>query len=1833
MFDRDDNIYEGPGLFATTMHTAMFAGAGFAAFKLMKDPESAKNTAFKVLDKVAPKTEPVYSSYEASLHAFRQNTSSVGRVRREREILSSALKNNSISNKVSNSEQININIKKGILQDTGKITDASFSYSNFEEIEDASGNKIGAKIREKLEALSENMGNDRLLLNETSWHGTTAKIRTASNKEISLEFGKMSKDGAMMIKNGNAYWSAPMFSHAELNQANKEISGLNIVDWNTNLMNMLDLGNGSLDNTAASMLNSHDLISTLENGHVIDLQKRLSRQYSEKEALETVKSESLFSRLKLALSGYKEEAQYVNPLNRSQQLVNSGLITPDRGNVYDIATKEGFAGYGTTQLELNSVKSMYSQDGRATARSLRQTLFGATSVPVSKIRINNSSANIVEDAQNGISIASTLLNEINNHGGINGLVSQSQVAMGTRNIGGAITGPPVAEGYKALSTNMYSTKLSGKYAGYKYNYRYGTRANGTRTSNLINELSSRQSAITSVGVVDFLGDEGIFINSRKGNLFKHDTFIQAGIDGYTKEIGEQSLNIVNQKTRSVINKFNFSDLYNMDSNSELFQLMSSGDHEIRFSKGDIIGVRGDARPITGANDEFGIDVLDKATALKGDAVMGLEEFNAFIGMNAGKDAGRISLPLRMRSQTTKFAIAGTAQRSSGSYVNFGTKVGSKRFALPSNLTSSIDKLSYGYGAAYGSQNLGHLESAIGADLLKGVFPKEVLSGEVLQTGKQQQEIIQSLHNLLLGEVDLANKTNMSTFTLRGEKASIFNKYLLDQQSSGDINLTDLLYSGNARFHISNDNPEEYRQQLKNLIDIYQEVRYKNANGESRFNNIIDDTSLAPDNYLTDAWASSKDFWSQVHNTGRYNGKEFSSLSKGELRKHIWAISPQLTPMENMALSQGHKGFNTAKFAMRDQFMSVGTSKVGIMKELISRNEIDTKMLMMEQELMRASVANPKHMPELVKRYHEYVKDVYGEDVANQYIHQQSIQGTSSEAIKAMKEDASNFFGAGGVNINQLREHPQLAADTFLSHDKNMVGKIFVNEEGGLVHMPSANALGGLTILPDGRATFEGKNAANVPKFYKLMENARSNGHITTSGMNQISSSMYKLSDIIVRDRAKIQIHAASYARNVYDRSLAQHDVMSMIDSKAGAFANISNEARSTIGHVASISEHDAKLMIQDELLKTVEFIKSKQIGGSNAVTTAMNEMKLEWIQKDHGGIVDDLQKKLFTSDGIFMASDEHVYRAVKTASNSIVSNKVNATEALKTKLDELYLMNQNKDKHTAEQFSQKISGIVEHIQGNSLKMFGMRDPDIYASSESALHGFINRDISSVGKEELSKVMSVAFAAARNMAGDFDGDKLKYLLLHHSESHEAANASINGIQMKSELTLKEAKDRIKLLTGRPDGKKQIFNLSDEELTKTVGQIFAQDKATMSAAFMTKAYTGSLNIGALGVKGELHKAILDKKLSTGELEDALSFVNSIPSLFTEQQAIASKHLSNYIGKDLQGSKTPIETMINSIGKLNENEILNIIKETGTVHPAIITQLGKISSTPGQKAAYSNALDLAETILGYQTGYTNVTREQLEKHRIFMQGERTDSSWDTFVEDILKRQEGRVAVSETEWAKKVGMPTNVMDVFAKMHEAGSNNLNKVIKGLDKFFEEKGEKISEQRISDIFSVIEEHRQNAFHLSEDIYGSITNSLPQASRRPIGWKKLTEKAEPIMNWFKEAPKERIGGALALAVVGTAILNLTTGSTIDSKDDVPSMNNPGMESSSRYYGSQGLFSGSSVHNRSYGLLTSGNLSNRQSVSSVNNTIGNAGYHSVSLRNDGTNPYLDKMSYYN
>lgn len=1828
MFDRDDNIYDNGSLFAATMHTGMFVGAGFAAFKLMKDPQATKEFAFKILDKVAPKTEPVYSSYEASLSAFRQNASSVGRIRREREVLSSALKNNSISKTLSNEKPLSINVGASSI-DVGRITDKSFSYSSFEEIEDITGKKIGPEIKNRLQTLSNNMGTDRLLLDEAQWTGTSVKIKTANGKDIFIDFARMSNDGAMLVKNGNAFWSAPMFSHFELNAANKEIDGLRLVDWNTHILNMLGK-EGALDNTAASMLNSQDLISTLENGNVLDLQKRLSRQYAEKEALDAVRAESLFSRLKLAVTGMKEELQYVNPLNKVQQTINAGLVVPDRGNVYDIAIKNGMSGFGSTQLELKHMKSIYGKDGRATADSIRKTIFGATSVPVSKIRLNNSEMNLAQEANKGISVASRLLNDINMHGGINGLVSQSQVAMGTRNIGGTLYGPPTAEGYKSVSSNSYkvSSRMNERYSGYKYNYRYGVNSGGTHTGELSNVLNRSKTAITTTGVIDFLGDEGIFINSQKSKLFMHDTYIQAGIDSFTDTIGNQNLNIFNSEGKRV-DGYKLSDLYNLDNDSELYKLMSSGGHEIRFGKSSVIGVRSDARPITGVNDEFGIDVIDKYASLKGDAVMGLDEFNAFIGMNAGRE-GRISIPLRMRSQTTKGAIAGTMQRSSVSYVGFGTRVGKKVYA-PENLSSSVDKLVYGYGRAFGNRNIKHLESAIGADLFKGVFPKEVLSGDILQTGKQQQEMVQTLHSLLLGEVDLAYKSNNTKFTLTGDKASVFNKFLLNKQSGPEISLTNLLYSGNARFEIPGTDQNMYKEQLQNLIDIYQEVRYRNATQSG--GELIGDISYAPQNYLTDAWASSKDFWSQVRDTGRYNGELFTSLSKDDIRQHIWAAAPQISAMENAALSQGAKGFNTAKFAMRDQFMSLGTSRVKIMKELVSRNEVDTKLLMMEQELMRASVANPKAMPNLVSKYQQYVREVYGNDIADKYISQQKIQGTTTEAINAMKKDASDFFGAGGVNINSLREHPSLAADTFLSHDKNMVGKIFVTESGGLVHIPSANALGGLTILPDGRVTFEGKNAANVPKFYQLMENARSGGFITNRALDKASSSMYRLSDMIVKDRAKIQIHAASYARNVYDRSIAQHDVMNLIDDRVGALANIANESRSAIGHVASISEHDAKLLIQDEILKTIENIKHKQIGGSNAVVQSLNEMRAEWIHKDHGGIIEDLQKKLFNKEGNLIASDEAIFRQVKRTSNRIVGDRLKNTAKLKSELDRLYGMAQNSHKYSADQIATQISNITSHIEKTSLKMFGMRDPDIYASSESALYGFINREISTAGKEEMSKVMSVAFAAARNMAGDFDGDKLKYLLLHHGESHEAVKSSISGIQMKSELTLKTAKDRIKLLTGRPDGKKQIFNLSEEQLQKTVSQIFSQDKASMAAAFMTKAYTGSLNIGALGIKGELHKQLLDKKLTTSELEDALSFVNSIPSLFTEQQAISSKHLSSYIGKNIQDSTTPIETMISSIGKLDESQIMNIIKDTGAVHPSVLTHLSEVTSNPAQKAAYSNALDLADVILGYQSGYSKVSQQQLEKHKAFLQGERSETEWQKFVTDILESQNGRVAINETEWAKKINMPSSVMEVFSKMHEANSNNLNKIIKGMDEFMNNQGEKLGDKQLSEVFSTIEELRQRAFHISEDIYGAESSILPRAVRRPVGWHTLTEKTDPIVNWIKEAPKERLGGLALLAMATTAVLNLTTGSTIDSKDDVPSMNNPGMEASSRYHGSQGIFSGSNVQNRSYGLLTSGNLSNRHSVSSVNSIIGNSGYHSVSLRNDGTNPYLDKMSYYN
>ena len=1846
MFDRNDNIYDSPGIMSTAFHGALYAGLGVGAISFLKNPEATKKYAMKAVDKVMPLTKPNYTPYENSINAFKEGLSSVGKNRALRSNLSSSLKNSAIENTMSTFESKSVNIPSGLFKGTSKTVSSEFAYKGFEEITDSLGNSIGGRIKDALTKLNDQMGSDKLNLNDVSWTGTTAHIPTDSEKTLSISFGKTTEEGASLVRNGNAFYSAPMFYGHDLNAAKDGIAGLNINDWNTQILNMLE-NNSVLDHTAAAAVNDMSVMHLLDNGSLKAIQKKLEMASHGSDAQEALKAESMYSKLKLALatttSSLHQSASFVNPMNVTQQLVNAGNIVPDIGNVYDISTNSSMKGFGARQLELNQFRSIYDREGRSTSKAVRDTLYSAGEIKPSNIRINGE--NLVEAAQRNLN-ASNLLNEIQNYGGVNGLVSQSQVASGTRNIGGEIYGPAITEGYKSLSSSQYSSARPNN--RYKYGYRYGVENNTTRTSVLSQRLLNTNSSMNSFGFIDFNGDEGIYINSKNASNFTHDTYIQAGFDGYTDQIGNQKLNIYNKRTGKSLRaehqiqlnrnihvptreeielgrkapQYTLSDLYNLSEDSELYKLMQGGDYEIRFSKGTQIGIRKDARPIGGLGNDHGIDIIDSITSLKGEGIMGFDEFNAFIGLNQRNEAGKLisetgktSLPLRLRSTATKGALTSTAQRSSISYIDFGTRLGVSAAALNAGEIS------------YGGNILNEAENLIGADLFKAVFPKLVPGTDILQTGKQQQEMLQTLHSMLLGETQALWSGSASQVILEGEKAKTFNKYLLNPlQSSDSINLKDLLYNGNAKFKVAN-NEAEYSEQLKNIIDIYSEVRNSSMNME-RGHIRIGDTNQVGEGFLTNAWNDTKEFWEQIKNTGEYNGVQFGSLDKSIVAKHSWAILPQISAMESVELSQGYKGFNTARFAMRDQFMSIGTRKPEIIKELLSRNMVDTKLLMMEQELLRNSSAAPEKMKELVGKYKDYVKEVYGEKVAESYDKQLHLKEEG-----ALRSDLESSLGAtSALDLKAIRENAHAANGTFLSEERNLVGKVILGEDGSIIHFPSSQALGGMTVLADGRVTFEGKDAANVPKFFDLAKDVILNGKVSNRIMEKSTSSMIKLANIIAEDRSKIQIHAATYARNIYDKTLANHDVMKLIDARTGALSGLSGETRSVFGHVTSISSKDASLMIQNELMQAIENIKHTQSGSSKTVVASLNELRSDWIQRDHPELVQKLNSGIIDSEGKLIANERKIAKLTKATANKIVQKKIEESTLLQSRLGTIQEMIYRKD--SVKDIMDAVHNTASLIEKSSLKLYGLRDPNIYSSSEAALHGFISKDLTKSSRGSVEKIMALGFSAAANMAADQDGDKVKFLMLFSGKSEEAAIDAVKGSQRKSEQFLTEAKERIKLFTGRPDGKRQVLDFSDEMLSKVVGQVFGQERASMAAAFVTKAYTGALNISALGTKGKLHEAIARTKGTSEEIESLLAFVNTIPSLFTEQQAISAKKLTNYIGKGLEESKTPIETLIENIGRLDQHQVMDLIKETGTVDPMVITQLGKISLDRGKRGAYAEAIELADTVLGYQSGYNRVTAEQLNKFKPYLKGSRNDDEWENFVTSVLEKQNNTTPIVETNIAREANLPSSIVELFGKSHQATGHNPDKILKTVANNLKDSGTSFNDITMQELSTMIEDERGKAFRVSEELYGTGVDSLvTKAARRPIGWNKLQEKIEPAVNWIKEAPLQRLGGLAMLGVAVTATMNILSGSTIDSVDDVPSMNNPGMEASPRTYGSGGTFSGSYSNNRSHSLLTSGNLSGRQTINSVNSLIGNSGFHSINVRNDNTNPYIDKMSYYN
>jgi hypothetical protein len=1564
-------------------------------------------------------------------------------------------------------------------------------------------------------------------------------------------------------------------------------------------------------------------------------------------ALEGARKERI---MKLALGTLVDkEDSFLAPTNGMAAEQQSLMLRPDLASQQDIASRAR----GFDDARIGKGAFHQGRTNQPTGRNVTASLTNP---------INADPANITLAGGNttsSLEYTNSLLRKIAIDG-ITPNVSANQIQKRAFAAGSNLYGPSSVEAYKSLTPFGYhrpATRLErtdhlgntvltpyGENA-YRYRSRYaaGPRGGGAEIAEAIHRNSGN---FQKLGYINFADDEHIMLNARDARYMQIDAPISAGFREYDDVIAAQKIRVqtmTGEYVRDANNKvrvFTFEDMYNAQAagHQELMGLMTGQtEHRITgLNRGTKLGISDDARPVIGLDDPLGIDVVGGYKVLKNQGYMGNEEFRYFMSSleNRHPDS-KVSIAIRTVSNQTKAAVAGTTVRSAVDYVNFaGIRTGDTLEDLMNSLSSLHN----------GMDNLeDRVVGTFGSKLFKGAIPTAI--GKEVMANKGMHELQQFLHSSILGHVADVRYTTSGRVLLTDSLARRFAKMTTNPNvptkglGAGIFDLTEFMENG--QFILESRNPKAYARDLTTSLDVLGAIRerYENLPANMHGQNIIlsEADITGKRSYLSTAWNEIQDAYKAA--SEGYSGAAparlgfTTSVHQAEVRKVLWPFLAALSGMENTALSQGAGAFNTAEIGMRDQFMFIG-GKEGIYKELLQRNSVDSARLLQEAELLHASAGGTEARATVEARareYHKYMETIYGKK--NKYVNDYLAVLDGKLTPEEMNKNYNDFFRTHGLTIDQARENPEVMAQSFAAESNNPIGKLIRTEDNGLLHIPSAQAMGGITKLPNGNMTFEGKHGGHLSAFWRMGLDIRTSGILPLMTFEGNQMSLIDAARTLESSRAAMKIHDATYAVNIYDRNLVNHDAMLKLE---GYTAKAVNKERSIIGSMATISRRDAEVFVEDQLNQVLN-------KGSNAVIEQLNELRGTWLHQDHGSFIADKINK-----GFFVDQDN-----VRGLAKEIVQQRMIHSSNLVSEMHQLNTAFKGGDTATINAQIKKMASMVKKTG-----MAGaiMRNPVIYEGSLSGMYTFIREDAKFktlkyhrrskkrppgfhevTNRVQTQKTISAGFELIMNTHGDWDGDKFQYIPLYNVESQKAVEEAIVGIQRETAKFKSVAMKRMKGFRET-----QNLNLTNKQIENMVKSIFSQKTATTYAGFMTKAFTGSMNIVALATKGMFEKQIRSKKMTQDQIQRVVAWTRTIPSLFTEQQVISSKHLQTIISGSTPG-KTKVEHIMDNIGKLKPEEMMDIIKDSsGNVHPVMQMSLAKLEGDIATKGVYAEPIEYANLMGDVQMGIRRYSGEQLDKfkHIIAPHLKKTDKAgWNKIRKSLLELQDKHPPIVEDAAFKAAGFDSDTgwIEILSRGSQEQSNNMNVIMTQVEE--DMKNLKLGgtlEAPTSEVFGTINRRSMEYNSLARELFGTSIAGGKAKEARQFRWaSKIMPKVDDALNWIKEAPLQRLGGIGLMGLGAIAVSNLLfNDNTPRSLQDIPSRSsNPLMDAKGSVFGHGGVINNGGNLNTNAGLLSDSNMPHINVISSVNSIIGNNGGHSISVRKDNTNPYLANMSYYN
>lgn len=512
--------------------------------------------------------------------------------------------------------------------------------------------------------------------------------------------------------------------------------------------------------------------------------------------------------------------------------------------------------------------------------------------------------------------------------------------------------------------------------------------------------------------------------------------------------------------------------------------------------------------------------------------------------------------------------------------------------------------------------------------------------------------------------------------------------------------------------------------------------------------------------------------------------------------------------------------------------------------------------------------------------------------------------------------------------------------------------------------------------------------------------------------------------------------------------------------------------------------------------------------------------------------------------------------------------------------------------------------------------------------------------------------------------DWDGDKFKAMLSYNDAYRGATAEAIGGVQKIAMRDVIQAKKNYLDNMGAMDASryKQLYGFENINSAKQFAEHAIKELPihTAMAAVIQHGMTGAVDVKQFGMQGHLEQQIKKAELTGTQLNEALSWAHTVPSIITEQELIGGKHIQSLFETKMKARGTNIGTAFDVIGDIKAGEMREAIIGGGGHVPVISLFAGARAQNgaAGLSQEWEGTNQLMNDFKAMQYNLRAVdepgaksfyaAREYAQEYHKLdnVQRSNVDSMWAGYNSRLNEAKamaaqgnESFLPVAERAWAKDV-FDGNIVDLAAKGQKVDSSLASESIwqrayKASEGAHTNFNPLENEEHMSTLFNNLRQQvaEVSPYDHARGLLGDphAEGLLPKASRAMKGWDKVIETTKPAREWIAEAPLPRLGGIAAVAMAGVAALNLFSGDgTPQRPGELPRYNNPTFEGSGFHKNvNYDMMSSYTRSNNSNSLLSDNTQGMSAAMSTINAHVNLNGHNSINIREDRSNPYMSDM----